>query len=75
MSYAEVSFIIALLVAVLVTIILMTINVFVTDALAYALFIGVGVFIYFDKEFDKIKDWYVLQNDQSTLSICEILLT
>ncbi|BGE83042.1 MULTISPECIES: hypothetical protein [Staphylococcus] len=56
MSYAEVSFIIALLVAVLVTIILMTINVFVTDALAYALFIGVGVFIYFDKEFDKIKD-------------------
>lgn len=55
MSYSEVSFVVASLVFTLVLIILMITQFYIMHALGISLFVALVTFIYFDKEFEKLK--------------------
>ena len=55
MSYSEAAFIVAILIFALVSIILMTAQFYIMHALGISLF-AVTTFLYFDKEFEKLKD-------------------
>lgn len=58
MSYSEAAFIVAILIFILVSIILMTAQFYIMHALGISLFAALATFLYFDKEFEKIKnDW------------------
>ncbi|WP_155734540.1 DUF1270 family protein [Staphylococcus hominis] len=55
MSYSEAAFIVAILIFTLVSIILMTAQFYIMHALGISLFAAVTTFLYFDKEFEKLK--------------------
>lgn len=55
MSYSEAAFIIAILIFILISIILMTAQFYIMHALGISLFAALATFLYFDKEFEKIK--------------------
>lgn len=61
MSYSEAAFIVASLIFTLVSIILITAQFYIMHALGISLFAAVTTFLYFDKEFEKLKkDWLLL---------------
>ena len=69
MSYSEAAFIVAILIFTLVSIILMTAQFYIMHALGISLFAAVTTFLYFDKEFEKIKnDWCYRQIAISPIS-------
>lgn len=55
MSYSEAAFIVASLIFTLVSIILITAQFYIMHALGISLFAAVTTFLYFDKEFEKLK--------------------
>ena len=69
MSYSEAAFIVASLIFTLVSIILITAQFYIMHALGISLFVAVTTFLYFDKEFEKIKnDWCYRQIAISPIS-------
>lgn len=56
MSYSEAAFIVASLIFTLVSIILITAQFYIMHALGISLFAALVTFLYFDKEFEKIKN-------------------
>jgi len=55
MSYSEAAFIVASLIFILVSIVLITAQLYIMHALGISLFAAVTTFLYFDKEFEKLK--------------------
>ena len=69
MSYSEAAFIVAILIFALVSIILMTAQFYIMHALGISLFGAVKTFLYFDKEFEKLKkDWMLSANSKQSKS-------
>ena len=69
MSYSEAAFIVAILVFTLVSIVLITAQFYIMHALGISLFAALATFLYFDKEFEKIKnDWCYRQIAISPIS-------
>lgn len=69
MSYSEAAFIVAILIFALVSIILMTAQFYIMHALGISLFAAVTTFLYFDKEFEKLKkDWMLSANSKQSKS-------
>lgn len=67
MSYSEAAFIVAILIFTLVSIILMTAQFYIMHALGISLFAAVTTFLYFDKEFEKLKkDWLLSANSKQS---------
>ncbi|WP_145436916.1 DUF1270 family protein [Staphylococcus hominis] len=56
MSYSEAAFIVAILIFILISIILMAAQFYIMHALGISLFAALATFLYFDKEFEKIKN-------------------
>lgn len=56
MSYSEAAFIVASLIFTLVSIVLITAQFYIMHALGISLFAALATFLYFDKEFEKIKN-------------------
>lgn len=56
MSYSEAAFIVAILIFTLVSIVLITAQFYIMHALGISLFVALATFLYFDKEFEKIKN-------------------
>lgn len=55
MSYSEAAFIVASLIFILVSIVLITAQFYIMHALGISLFAALATFLYFDKEFEKLK--------------------
>ena len=69
MSYSEAAFIVASLIFTLVSIILITVQFYIMHALGISLFAAVTTFLYFDKEFEKLKkDWMLSANSKQSKS-------
>ena len=67
MSYSEAAFIVASLIFTLVSIILITAQFYIMHALGISLFAAVTTFLYFDKEFEKLKkDWMLSANSKQS---------